>query len=284
MMDAFISWRKRHFVQQGQYNWRPNDRATEQCIRNELAKHAVAIKLEEAVQGIPEPLYSTHRFSWDDAHFHRIRRFAITQQVALPDGQVRVADTEGSFLSVLRQLTSGLIYSGGVVNNQAHWLSSSRIDALETIIEGTQGPVLVAAFFKAEVQALLARFGSNARAFVGDTNPTERVALIEKWNADHIPVLIAAPGAMGHGINLQHGSCRTLVWFTHSFDWAQRAQFNARLVRSGQSKTISIINLMADAGLDQAVLASLDAKRSGERAILDALDIRHRFTATEVAS
>ncbi len=89
---------------------------------------------------------------------------------------------------------------------------------------------------------------------------------------------------MGHGINLQHGSCRTLVWFTHSFDWAQRAQFNARLVRSGQSKTISIINLMADAGLDQAVLASLDAKRSGERAILDTLDIRHRFTATELAS
>ncbi len=184
MMDAFISWRKRHFVQQGQYNWRPNDRATEQCIRNELAKHAVAIKLEEAVQGIPEPLYLTHRFSWDDAHFHRIRRFAITQQVALPDGQVRVADTEGAYLSVLRQLTSGLIYSGGAVNNQAHWLSSSRIDALEAIIEGTQGPVLVAAFFKAEVQALLARFGSNARAFVGDTNPSERVALIQKWNAD----------------------------------------------------------------------------------------------------
>ena len=88
---------------------------------------------------------------------------------------------------------------------------------------------------------------------------------------------------MGHGINLQHGSSRTIVWYTHSFDWAQRAQFNARLVRAGQTKTVSIINLVADAGLDQMALRALDAKQASERAILDALDIRHRFAKTEVS-
>ena len=130
---------------------------------------------------------------------------------------------------------------------------------------------------------MLRRFGGRARAFVGSTAPAERTKLIADWNADRLPVLIAAPGAMGHGINLQHGSSRTIVWFTHSFDWAQRAQFNARLVRSGQTRTVSIINLVGDCGIDRAVLASLDAKKVGERAILDALDIRHRFDAPELS-
>jgi SNF2 family DNA or RNA helicase len=88
---------------------------------------------------------------------------------------------------------------------------------------------------------------------------------------------------MGHGINLQHGSCRTLVWFTHSFDWAQRAQFNARLVRSGQTKTISLVDLVGDAGLDRTLLNVLSAKQSGEQAVLEALDISHRFVTREVA-
>jgi SNF2 family DNA or RNA helicase len=88
---------------------------------------------------------------------------------------------------------------------------------------------------------------------------------------------------MGHGINLQHGSSRTIVWYSHSFDWAQRAQFNARLVRSGQSKTVSIVNLVADAGLDLLALRALESKEASEKSILEALDIRHHFSKVEEA-
>jgi hypothetical protein len=190
---------------------------------------------------------------WDAPHVDRIVRFALTKEVMLPDGGVRVARSEGSYLSMLRQLSSGLMYAGEG-DSRAFVLSQARMDALESLMDSVQGPVLVAIFYKAEVEALLQRFAGRARAFVGSTPPRERAELIAAWNADEIPVLFAAPGAMGHGINLQHGSCRTLVWFTHSFDWAQRAQMNARLVRAGQSKVISIVNLVADAGLDRVVL------------------------------
>jgi hypothetical protein len=176
----------------------------------------------------------------------------------------------------LRQLSSGLIHTGAH-DNQAFILSERRFDELESIIESVQGPVLVAAFYKAEVNALLRRLGSRARAFVGDTPGSERIKLIQDWNNDQIDVLIAAPGAMGHGINLQLGSARTIVWLTHTYDWAQRAQFNARLVRSGQTKVVSIISMVGDIGIDRAVLCALNSKQSGERAILDALDLSHRY-------
>jgi hypothetical protein len=282
MSTDFVKWRAKHFVPVSDYSWRPKNLATEVAIRTELARHAVAIHLGDAVNGIPDPLFCDHPFVWDAPHVDRIVRFAMTKEVLLPDGAVRVARSEGSYLSMLRQLSSGLIYAGEG-DSRAFVLSQARMDALESLIDSVQGPVLVAIFYKAEVEALLQRFAGRACAFVGSTPPRERAELITAWNADEIPVLFAAPGAMGHGINLQHGSCRTLVWFTHSFDWAQRAQMNARLVRAGQSKVISIVNLVADAGLDRAVLEVLGKKHSGERAMLEALDIRHRFAQVEVA-
>jgi hypothetical protein len=282
MNKSFLSWRAKHFVLVSDYSWRAKDAATEKKIRDELSQHAVAIKLAEAAIGIPEPLMATHPFQWDDEHFRRLLAFQMTNEVRLPDGDVRIADSAGAYLAMLRQLTSGLMYRGDG-DTRAYMLSSARMDALEQLIDGVQGPVLVAVYFRAEVEALLQRFGARAKAFVGSTTPKERAQLIVDWNADRIPVLLAAPSAMGHGINLQHGSCRTLVWYTHGFDWAQRAQFNARLVRSGQTKVVSIVDLVADAGLDRAVLGVLRAKQSGEQAVLEALDIRHRFTTQEVA-
>lgn len=281
MSKEFFAWRNRHFVQVSEYSWRPKNHQSEKRIRDELAKHAVAIKLEDATKGIPEPLFSVYPFAWDENHHQRIQRFMATNEVELPNGKLRQAQSEGAFLAILRQLTSGLVYAGEG-DSQAHLLSSARIDALQALIEGTQGPVLVAVFYRAEVEALLRRFRGQSQAFVGSTPPAERSRLIADWNADRIPVLLAAPSAMGHGLNLQHGSSRTIVWFTHSFDWAQRAQFNARLVRSGQTKTVSIVSLVADAGLDLMALRALESKQDSERIILEALDIRHRFNKVEV--
>jgi hypothetical protein len=275
-MKEFHSWRQKNFNLVSEYSWRIKSQQHESKIRNELAQHAVSIRLEDATTGIPEPLHSNYPFEWDSEHLGRITAFEKNNQVVLPTGEVRSAYTEGGFLAIYRQLTSGLIYaSDGAVTSFK--MSQSREDALVNLINEVQGPVLVAVFYRSEVQDLLTRLGISARAFTGATTPKERLQIIDDWNADKIPVLIAAPSAMGHGINLQKGASRTIVWYTHTFDWAQRAQFNARLVRSGQTKTISIFNLVGNAGIDLAVLQALDAKQVGEKALLEILDIKHRF-------
>lgn len=280
-MKEFHSWRQKNFNRVSEYSWRVKSQEHESNIRNELVQHAVSIRLEDATTGIPEPLHSNYPFGWDSEHLGRITAFEKNNQVVLPTGEVRSAYTEGGFLAIYRQLTSGLIYaSDGAVTSFK--MSQSREDALVNLINEVQGPVLVAVFYRSEVQDLLKRLGISARAFTGATTPKERLQIIDDWNADKIPVLIAAPSAMGHGINLQKGASRTIVWYTHTFDWAQRAQFNARLVRSGQTKTISIVNLVGNAGIDLAVLQALDAKQVGERALLEILDIKHRFQAKVV--
>ena len=94
MSKEFFAWRNRHFVQVSEYSWRPKNHQSEKRIRDELAKHAVAIKLEDATKGIPEPLYSVYPFAWDEAHFQRIQRFMATNEVELPNGKLRQAQSD----------------------------------------------------------------------------------------------------------------------------------------------------------------------------------------------
>ena len=54
-------------------------------------------------------------------------------------------------------------------------------------------------------------------------------------------------------------------------DWAQRAQMNARLIRAGQTKTVSIIDMVADCGIDAPVLRALEQKQAGEAAMFEAI-------------
>jgi hypothetical protein len=266
----FAKWRGKHFVQAGDFNFRPKSRDTEESIRSELARNAMSVSLAGSGAGVPEPFHCLQHFEWDTVHKARFDRFAQTGEVELPNGQIRVADSDGARLAIARQLTSGLIYTSGEPST-GFMLSESRLDALEGLVDSVEGPVLVAVFFKAEVAAILRRFGRRGRAFTGSTPPGERSKLINDWNADRIQVMAASPGSMGHGINLQLGSSKTICWFTHSFDWAQKAQFDARLVRSGQKNHVSIVSLVGNKGIDRAVMQVLSEKKAGEAAVLKAM-------------
>ena len=259
-----------------EHAWFVKDARTEALIRSELARYAYAIELHESGALIPEPLYQRLHFRWDKSHRERLEDLLAEQAFTLPYGKRIEPTMDGVRLSMLRQLTSGFIYANGCEDRSddtsaCHWLSNARIRALSDCVDGVQGPVLVAAFFRAEVDALLSHFGGKAKALNGQTPAAERSKLIDAWNRDAIEVLIGVPCAMGHGINLQHGSCRTLFWYTHSFDWAQRAQMNARLIRAGQTKTVSIIDMVADQGIDVPVLHALEKKKAGEAAMFEAI-------------
>ena len=300
LIADFYNWRKRHFVAINEHRWLARDAGTEALIRKQLARYAFAIELNQSGASIPEPLYQRLHFQWDKAHRERLQCLLSDGAFTLPQSTRMAPQSDGARLSMLRQLSSGFIYAPASQPEQGNehgaeqetlaersdacqWLSQARIRALSDCVDGAQGPVLVAAFFRAEVTALLCHFGARAKAISGQTQAAERSKLIDAWNRDEIEVLIGVPAAMGHGINLQLGSSRTLIWFTHSFDWAQRAQMNARLIRAGQTKTVSIIDMVADCGIDAPVLRALEQKQAGEAAMFEAIKgaqgVTHQLSA-----
>ena len=96
--------------------------------------------------------------------------------------------------------------------------------------------------------------------------------MITRWNQGEIPVLLAHPASVGHGLNLQDGG-HTIVWFSlPNWDNDVYQQANKRLYRSGQKEVVSVIHIVAKNTIEEVMLRSLKSKERTNNALMKALD------------
>jgi SNF2 family DNA or RNA helicase len=264
-------WRAQHFDKVGSFSWRPKPGA-EDRIRKQLSRNALSIRLRDSTD-IPQELYVSQPFEHPSGHKALIRRFMDEREVSISNEAFATSgDEDGGFLVKLHQLTNGFAYLG---EQRVEVLSMARVEVLEDIVSSVDGPVLAGVTFKADA-AMIRRVFPKAEIYTGATANADREDIIDRWNRDKIPLLLGNPSSMGHGLNLQLGSAQTLVWYSAPFSWELYAQMNARLVRGGQKKVVSIITLESDTGIDRAIASVLQRKSAGEKALMDALDVARR--------
>ena len=272
---SFHPWRARNFTKYGRFGWRPRPGVPE-AVETELAKFSIAMRLADT-SDVPPAVYSQVRFEHDQINTDRVRDLVSRGAFQISPGEWRGVEREPGFeltttdLAMLRQINQGFLYDPvrDDGTRQTHVLSIARVMALRELLEegGIEGPVLVAAKFVADVE-LLRRAFPELVAYGGKTPADERKEIIARWNADKIPLLVANPASMGHGLNLQHGSAKTIIWFCNDFSYELFAQMNARLIRTGQNKVVSVVQLMGDAGVDDAIIDVLNRKENSESALI----------------
>jgi hypothetical protein len=264
----FHPWRARWFTPVSTYGWAPK-RGADQIIRTAMKPLSLSVDLRDA-SDVPRELQVTVPFDFSNEHNARIERWLAERTLDLPCGRVIELDedADGPFLTIARQLTSGFVYHPDT--KEPIWFDRARLDTLGDVLAESSAPKLVAIAHRAEAQAIAREFHGVTR-LDGDTPMAARAGIVERFNADQIPVLCISPASAGHGLNLQLGSADAVVWFAHSFSHELRSQTNARLIRTGQKKIISVISLMATTGIDQAVMSVLERKSTGEAAVIEAL-------------
>ena len=195
----------------------------------------------------------------------------------LKDSKVKAVN-QGVLVGKLQQVTGGAVYAHDLktiiatdetkVVTEIH---DAKIKALRKLweSEGKQ-PMLVATKFIHERERILAAI---PEAVEFHSNK------LDDWNAGKIPMLVAHPASMSHGLNMQHGGSRA-VWFTPTFSSEEYDQFNARLARTGQTNETKIFHLIAPGTIDDAVLASLQSKQKNQSGLMKTLrnlQVLHEF-------
>lgn len=163
------------------------------------------------------------------------------------------------------------VASGAVYDESGEWteLHDEKIDALKSVVEEAAGaPILVAYHWRADLVRLLRAF-PQARAL--DKNP----ATIREWNAGRIPILLAHPASAGHGLNLQDGGQR-LVVFSHWWDLEQYQQIIERIgptrqLQAGHPRPVFITHIVARDTVDDLVCLRRESKRSVQDILLAAM-------------
>lgn len=295
--DNFFEYRGRFFepTQTGRKNGKEIvfewglRRNAEQAIYNRMKKTAISMRSEGLID-LPKIVFDNKYVKLPPKAkklYHKmdkVLRNELRKQedadeptnvtLNLDDSNIQIANS-AVLTSKLVQLSSGALYDNILesTDDDTNYtvFHDEKLKALKDIVENSTTPILVFYFFKSELERL-PKFIEFEHLNTKRKDVKETIA---KWNKGEIPVMVAHPASIGHGLNLQDGG-HTMVWLTTTWSNEQYRQSIKRLYRSGQKNTVSVIHLLAEGTEDENVVKRIDMKESGQEELMKALDVAQR--------
>lgn len=182
----------------------------------------------------------------------------------------------GARTQKLLQMAAGAVYLGSPDDpGPRQWteVHQAKLDALEEVYEEAAGmPVLVGYNYKHDLARILKRF-PKAEHF------SNKKGIEERWNNGKIPMLVAHPASMGHGLNLQKGT-NILARFSSDWNGEQFDQMLERIgpvrqMQAGLNRNVFEYRVIARGTIDEDVYVSHESKRSVQDVLMDGLSRRH---------
>ena len=228
------------------YQWFPKKGAKEEIARR-LSDICMSMKAEDYIE-VPAITDIDVAVEMESSAAKAYVKFQ--QELLLPckDGTEVAATTAAALVNKLLQYTGGHIYDD---DGMAHDTTDAKFEALREIVEAATSPVLVFYYFRSEIESLLTLEGAE----LFDGSP----AVLKRWNAGEIPVLLAHPASMAYGLNMQEGG-HVMVWYTLTWNLELYEQAKARLHRQGQTKPVQNYRLICKGTVDEKVCLGLEKK------------------------
>lgn len=214
-----------------------------------------AVAYNPVVFDLPAPVRAKYR------EFKKELVVDISELMGLKEA-VHSAESAGVLTNRLSQLSAGFLYSDDQ-DGTYNWIHDAKLDALAEVVENAQDNVLVFYAYKPELKRILERFPSAQSA-------TEQGA-ISAWCRGKLPIMVAHPASVGHGLNLQSGG-HTIVWTTLTWSSELFQQAVGRLARQGQTHPVVVHRLEAAHTHDQHIYEVLVDKKAGEKSLLKFLE------------
>jgi SNF2 family DNA or RNA helicase len=193
--------------------------------------------------------------------------------LALADGTGREAVNAAAKYQACKQISNGGLYNGEGLTRTAHDIHSAKTDACLEIIEELNGkPVLIAYQYEHDVQRLQRQI-KGLHIIRGGMNPKKVSQIIDAWNSDTLnpPYLAVQPQALSYGVNMQHGSCRDIIWYGPTDSLDIYIQFNARIYRQGVGSGVRVHRLCCVDTVDELIWTRTDAKDDVQSNLLQTL-------------
>ena len=240
------------------YSYREREGASDE-VHERLQDIAVSIRKDDVLK-LPGQIYEDIELTAPPDVLKRYKQFERERVMECLDAEGEiVAGTEAALTNKLLQFANGAIYD---LDGAVHRIHDVKLDALEEMVEEAGGdPVLVLYAYKHDAERIRERIACRALDTPAD---------IDAWNRGEIPVALAHPASIGHGLNLQDGG-HILIWFGLPWSLELYQQANERLNRPGQKNVCRVYHLILQGTHDERVLKSLNKKEKGQAAAIEAL-------------
>lgn len=240
-------------------------RGSEERIRELISDICISMRAEDYLQ-MPELIVNDIPVTLSNRE-RKLYETMEHEQLLEVDEEEITALSAAAVYNKLLQMANGGVYTddGGVIE-----IHRRKLEALEEILETANGqPVLVFYTFRHDFGRLMQHFRKLGPRTL--KSPQD----IRDWNDGKIPLLLAQPASMGHGLNLQAGG-HIIVWYGMNWSLELYQQANARLYRQGQKNGVIVHRLIAQGTIDEDVAKRLKKKDRLQEDLLAALKARIR--------
>lgn len=272
--NNFLEFKKRYFFAPATpfKPWMPKH-DTEDKLEEKISDITVTLKSSDWLD-IPDTVFEDVEIKFTpelEAKYKKLEKELVME--LRKDKTLNVANS-AALVTKLLQFTSGHVYDE---EREVHPVHNLKFDELARIVKHERHPILVATIYQHEQSRIRSQF-PQAKFFADAKTQKEQQALIDLWNAGKVPMLVAHPASVGHGLNFQYGS-HVMLWITLTYSRELYEQMIARLARRGQKQVIKVYRLMVPGTVDDAVAEALTTKAENESRLIAALQMLESFRA-----
>ena len=266
---SITQFRNRYFYRGGYggYQWKIQQ-AAEPAIRKRIDPICLRLSAKDHLD-LPELFFNDVWVSLPSKVHKAYKKLERDMFIALESGEELVMSNAGSKYLACRQVANGGIYDE---EKQPIHVHTSKIEAIIDLVDELQGkPVLIAFQFKHDLERLRKAM-AGIPSIDGRCSAKGADKLIEQWNRGEIPRLAVQPQSLSHGINMQAGPGRDIIWLGLTDNLETYLQLNARIHRQGVTGQVRVHRILADRTVDKAIADRIESKDQSQAALLNALN------------
>lgn len=148
-------------------------------------------------------------------------------------------------------------------------LHTAKIDAVESILEETNEPLVVVYYFKATLEMLKRKFKKRLVELDNEGRAQD------EWNAGRVELLAFQYSRGGLGLSLQHGGRNicllTPTWRADEYEQVIERLGPLRQKQSGYNRTVNVFRVIAEGTVDRQVFARVADKMSMQDLVIETL-------------
>lgn len=213
---------------------------------------------EDAGLDLPPKLYSKRYFELTSVQRKAYEELKEEYMTELDCGEVVEAGLAIVRLLRFQQITCG--YVGTEVDEPVIRFEGKnpRMEALKEIISGLSHKAIIWSRFTEDINQIMELLGDRAVRYDGQVTDDEKAANKVAFQKGDAEFFVGNPMAGATGLTLH--AAKTVIYYSNSFNFVDRAQSEDRAHRIGQDQAVSYIDIVAIDSVDQHITENLVRK------------------------
>ncbi len=227
--------------------------------------------------GLLPKTYARWEFNVTPAQSRMIKdiKRSLKEKIEASQNIADIRENGAGAIFKVQQISNGFVYNedGSASDLFTCQTDNPRCAALGEIIDCIDGPVIIWAKFRRDIENITSflrtKYPSEKTVrYFGDSTKREKDEAVESFLGGAARFFVANAASAGTGLNLQSGGCQNAIYYSNSDNSIERWQSEDRIHRIGMAGPAQYWDIVANKGIDRAILRRLSSKASLSSAVL----------------